>query len=236
MKHIAIIPARSGSKGLPDKNIKLLDGKPLLAYSITAAKESGLFDTIFVSTDSKEYAQIGRQWGADIPFLRSEELAQDTSSTWDTVYEAISRYQRMGKSFDTITLLQPTSPLRTGQDIINGFELLKEKNADAVIGVCEEEHSPLWSNTIPEDLNMKTFIRKEILHKRRQELPSYYRINGALYIIKSRMLKHIENLYEENCFAYIMDKRRSIDIDDVYDFQMAEYVIKMQRELSGKSI
>lgn len=229
MKNIAVIPARSGSKGLPDKNIKLLDGKPLLAYAIIAAKKSGLFDTIYVSTDSEKYAQTAIQWGAEVPFLRPEKLAQDESSTWDSVREAIIQYKKTGKSFDTITLLQPTSPLRTGQDIINGFRLLEEKNANVIIGVCEEEHSPLWSNTIPEDLNMKMFIRKEILHKRRQDLPCYYRINGALYIIKTSMLERIENLYEENCFAYIMDKRSSIDIDDAYDFKIAEYTIQMEK-------
>lgn len=226
MKNLAIIPARSGSKGLTDKNIKMLAGKPLLAYSIIAAKESGRFDTIYLSTDSKEYADIAVKWGAQAPFLRSEALAQDTSSVWDAVREAIAAYEQGGKTFDTVTLLQPTSPLRTGRDIAGGYELLEEKKANAVVGVCEEEHSPLWSNKIPENLSMEEFIRPEVLHKRRQDLPAYYRINGALYILKTSMLDRIEELYTNNCFAYIMDKRYSIDIDDEYDFKMAEFTLK----------
>ena len=109
MKNIAIIPARSGSKGLPDKNIRLLGGKPLLAYTIEAAIQSGCFDTVHVSTDSEHYAEIARQYGADVPFLRSAALATDTASTWDAVREALCRYAELGKTFDTMMLMQPTS-------------------------------------------------------------------------------------------------------------------------------
>lgn len=116
MKNIAVIPARSGSKGLKDKNIKELNGKSLLAQSIEAAQESGRFDTIHVSIDSEYYAEIAKKYGADVPFLRSAELASDTSSTWDTVRFVLEEYTKLGKEFDTITVLQPTSPLRTAED------------------------------------------------------------------------------------------------------------------------
>ena len=113
MKNLAIIPARSGSKGLKDKNIKNLAGKPLLAYAINAAIDSGLYDTVHVSTDSEIYADIAEKNGADVPFLRNAETATDTSSTWDAVKYVLQEYEKQGKTFDVITVLQPTSPLRT---------------------------------------------------------------------------------------------------------------------------
>ena len=110
MKNIAIITARSGSKGLPNKNILPLDGKPLIAHTIIAAKESGMFDTVMVSTDSEEYAAIAREWGAEVPFLRSEENSSDKAGSWDVVREVLDEYRKRGEEFDTFTLLQPTSP------------------------------------------------------------------------------------------------------------------------------
>lgn len=225
MRNIAIIPARSGSKGLPDKNIKLLSGKPLLGYSIDAAKESGMFQEILVSTDSEKYADIAEKCGVKVPFLRSEKTAGDKASSWDAVKEALERYAKMGMEFDTVTLLQPTSPLRKGTDIQNGYQLMEEKNANVVVGVCETDHSPLWSNVLPEDFSMRDFIRDEVRNRPRQELPTYYRINGALYIIKVEVLKHIEDMYKDNCFAYVMDRDRSIDIDTALDFRLAEAII-----------
>lgn len=127
MKRIAIIPARSGSKGLKDKNIKELNGKPLLAYSIEAALDSKQFDKVFVSTDSQIYADIAIQYGADASFLRSDKNSTDTAGSWDVVREVIDTFKSMGEEYDEIMLLQATSPLRTSEDIINAVELLKEK-------------------------------------------------------------------------------------------------------------
>lgn len=226
MKNLAIITARSGSKGLKDKNIKLLNGKPLLAYTIEAAKESGLFDGIFVSTDSENYAKIAQEWGASVPFLRSEELSTDTASSWDVVKDAIKRYQDLGKEFDTVALLQPTSPLRTAEDIIAGYNMMKEKDANAVIAVCEVDHSPLWSNILPEDFSLINFINQDLVKTPRQSLPTYYRINGALYIVKTEYLMSTENIYGEKSIAVVMPKDHSIDIDDKMDFIIAEALIQ----------
>ena len=140
MKNIAIIPARSGSKGLKNKNIKLLNKKPLIAYTIEAAQKSNMFDEIFVSTDSIEYSMIAKEWGANVPFLRSPELSTDVSSSWDVVKDTIINYRKMGKEFDTVALLQPTSPLRKAEDIINGYEQMYVKNANAIIAVCQVDH------------------------------------------------------------------------------------------------
>jgi CMP-N,N'-diacetyllegionaminic acid synthase len=224
MRSLAIIPARSGSKGLKDKNIKILNGKPLLAYSIEAAKESSLFDEIMVSTDSREYADIAKSWGACVPFLRSGLLANDTASSWDVVKEVIGRYKDLGIEFDTVTLLQPTSPLRTSNDIIKGYKVMKEKAANFVVGVCEMDHSPLWANTLPEDLSMENFLRPEVIKMPRQNIPTYYRINGALYILKVDYLMKSSDIYRDRSFASVMSKENSIDIDDEFDFLLAEFI------------
>ena len=226
MKNLAIIPARSGSKGLPDKNIKILGDRPLLAYSIKAAQESGCFDEIFVSTDSEKYAQVATEWGANVPFLRSAATSDDKASSWDVVKEVLERYKELGKTFDTVTLLQPTSPLRTSEDIMNGYALMEEKDAKTVVAVCEMDHSPLWSNTLPESLSMTGFIRDEAKNTPRQSLPTYYRINGALYITKPEVLEHISEMYEDQCYAYAMPQERSVDIDTLFDFQVAQLFIK----------
>lgn len=225
MKNLAIIPARSGSKGLIDKNIKMLHGKPLLAYSIEAALKSNLFDEVMVSTDSDKYAEISKQWGANVPFLRNEELSNDTASSWDVVKEVIEKYNSMGQKFDTITLLQPTSPLRTSNDILLGYQLFEEKDANLVVSVCEMDHSPLWSNVLPENDSMENFIRPEIVSLGRQNLPQYYRINGALYIIKVEYLMKCKNIYSEKSYALRMKKENSVDIDDGIDFLVAEALL-----------
>ncbi|WP_182199779.1 cytidylyltransferase domain-containing protein [Paraliobacillus salinarum] len=225
MSNIAIIPARSGSKGLQDKNIKLLNGKPLIAYTIESAISSQLFEEVFVSTDSEEYAQIAREWGASVPFLRSEFLASDTSSSWDVVKDTILEYKKTGREFDTIALLQPTSPLRTSKDIINGYDVFNGKNANAVVSVCEVEHSPLWCNILPEDHSLEGFIKQEAVGIPRQSLPTYYRVNGALYIVDKDYLMITDSIYKTGCYAALMDKQSSIDIDDIMDFKIAETVI-----------
>lgn len=226
MSNIAIIPARSGSKGLKDKNIKELVGKPLMAYTINAAKESEIFDCVHVSTDSEKYAEVARQYRADVPFLRNKFLAGDSVSTWDVVSAVIEEYKKINQTFDMITVLQPTSPLRTKEHIKEAVELFYKKEADVVVSVCEMEHSPIWSNTIDETLSMKNFIKEEYIGKNRQQLPIYYRINGAMYIWKTEKLYLKDRLYSSNCYAYIMEKKESIDIDDIYDFYMAEMMMK----------
>jgi len=221
MKNLAIITARSGSKGLKDKNIKLLKGKPLMAYTIEAALESGLFACVHVSTDSEEYADIARRYGADVPFLRDEALATDTAGTWDTVRAAVEKYEELGEKFDTVTLLQPTSPLRDASDIQNAFKVFEQKAADSVVSVCEVDHSPRICNTLGDGESMAGFIDTSIVG-RRQDLGTYYRINGAIYIQKTELLMNGGNLYGQGAYAYIMDKMHSVDIDDAFDMMVAE--------------
>lgn len=226
MSNIAIIPARSGSKGLKDKNIKELNGKPLLAYSIEAAKESKLFDEIMVSTDSSKYSEIARSFGANVPFLRSEGNSSDKASSWDVVLEVLSRYFETGKKFDSVCLLQPTSPLRTANDIADAYKLLEAKQANAVTSVCEVGHSPLWTMTLPPNLSLEEFKKRDS-DTPRQLLEKYYRLNGAIYIRKINYSNKGIQLTDTNEFAFIMPRKHSIDIDTELDFVIAEAIMKI---------
>ena len=220
MNNIAIITARSGSKGLKDKNIKPLHNKPLIYYSINAAIESKMFSHVMVSTDSERYAEIARECGAEVPFLRSSQMSSDTAGSWDVVKEVLGGYT---ERFDTVCHLQPTSPLRTAEDIINGYREFTEKGADAVTGVCEMDHSPLWSMTLDDTLSLTEF-RRGLTDAPRQKLPTYYRINGALYIRKINYNGGI-NILDTNEYAFIMDRGRSVDIDNIDDFNYAEFLM-----------
>ena len=227
MKNIAVIPARSGSKGLPDKNIRPVNGKPLLAYTIEAALESGCFDTVHVSTDSERYAEIARRYGADVPFLRSAALATDTASTWDAVREVLARYDELGKRFDTMMLMQPTTPLRTGEDVKEAYALLQKKQAKSVIAVCEVDHSPLWCDTIPDSGSMKGFGRKDLAWVNRQDLRPYYRVNGAIYLLSVNGINipPDDEIYEDNCYALFMDRKKSVDVDSEDDLALVEFLL-----------
>lgn len=222
---LAIIPARGGSKGIKDKNIINLKGKPLIAYTIDAAKESQVFDEIIVSTDSLKIAEISKSFGAKVPFLRPKELANENAKTVDVIIHALNYYVNKKIEFDYFMLLQPTSPLRNPKDIKNAVNLLFEKNANSVVSVCETEHSPLWSNTLPDDLSLANFIKQEVKNIPRQELPRYYRINGAIYISNVDFFISEKDFYGEKSYAYIMPPERSIDIDNLVDLKLAEILL-----------
>ncbi|MCR4678877.1 MAG: acylneuraminate cytidylyltransferase family protein [Lachnospiraceae bacterium] len=229
MSNIAIIPARSGSKGLKDKNIKELCGKPLMAYSIEAAIASGCFDEVMVSTDSEDYARIAKSYGASVPFLRSEETASDTASSWDMVDEVLRQYCKQGRTFDSFCLLQPTSPLRTSEDIKAAYRLYEERASFAVVSVCEAEHSPRWCGQLPETLELNGFIKKEGMEQR-QASGKIYRLNGAIYIVNNEEFKKDRFLYQSGSYAYIMQQEHSVDIDTDLDFQFAELLMKRGKQ------
>lgn len=225
MKNIAIIPARSGSKGVKDKNIRNLCGKPLMAYTIEAALKTGEFDEVMVSTDSEKYAEIARKSGANVPFLRSEATASDTASSWDMVDEVLLNYKKLGKSFDTFCLLQPTSPLRTVEDIKEAYQIYRDKAVFAVVSVCEAEHSPLWCGHLPLNHEFINFVQPENL-KQRQAGGKFYRLNGAIYIVNISRFEKDRQLYKKGSFAYIMNQEKSVDIDTELDFKLAEVIMK----------
>ena len=230
-KLIAIIPARSGSKGLKDKNIRKLNEKPLLAYSIEAAIASGIFDTVHVSTDSREYAEIAEAYGADEPFLRDVQNAGDSSSSWDVVREVLRKYDMSGKHFDVCVLLQPTSPLRTADDIKAAYALFDTKKADSLTSVTEVDHPIQWCFKLDDSYSMRDFASSPYKDSRRQELEKYYRENGAIYIVSvPNIVNPLFDFYTERCVAYVMERGRSIDIDTLQDFNVAETIMKAQSE------
>lgn len=222
---LAIIPARSGSKGLKDKNIKLLNGKPLMAYTIEAAQKSNIFDDIVVSTDSKEYAQVALQYGASVPFFRPELLATDTTTSTEVILHALDELKEQGQTYDYFMLLQPTSPLRNEMDILKSIDLLLEKNANAIISVCECEHSPIFTKQLDSDYKLDGFL-SHIENSRRQDIEPYYRLNGAIYLSDVAYFNEYRYFYSHKSYAYIMKKINSIDIDDLNDFMFVEYLLK----------
>ncbi len=232
MQVLAIIPARSGSKGLKDKNIKLLCGKPLMAYTIEAAINSKCFDDIMVSTDSEEYAKIAKQYGANVPFFRSLKNSTDNASSWEVVLEVLQAYKKRGRNFTHICLLQPTSPIRDALDIRNAYQELIKKKAEAIVSICETEYSPSICNTLSQDKNMDGFISLES-NKRRQEVDKFYRINGAIYFANTDFLKEDIFLYRKGCYGYMMEQSHSIDIDTELDFLIAKCIIEKGRTKLG---
>jgi len=216
--YLAVIPARGGSKRLPRKNILELNSKPLISYSIEAAQNSKYIDKVIVSSDDEEILNISQKYGA-LTIKRPDELASDTATTFDVIKHAIENTNE----YDYIVLLQPTSPLRDENHIDEAIELLEAKGANAVVSVCEMDHSPLWSNTLDQSLSMESFLKDEVLHKRSQDLERYYRLNGAIYIAKTDKLLEEESFFlKKNIFAYIMDRKSSVDIDEEIDFRIAK--------------
>lgn len=223
---LAIIPARGGSKRLPRKNVLDLAGKPLIAWSIEASLESKYIDQVIVTSDDEEILEISKQFGA-VTIKRPEELASDTATTFDAIKHTIDNMEK----YDYVVLLQPTSPLRNFKYIDEAIELLEFKNADAVVSVCEMDHSPLWSNTLPDDGNMSSFIREEIKNKRSQDLEKYYRLNGAIYICKTdKLLDEKSFMLKDNIFAYKMDRKSSIDIDEEIDFLITNFMMATNKD------
>ncbi len=223
---LGIIPARGGSKGLPGKNLLPLLGKPLIIWTIEQALLSKYLDNIIVNTDDEEIAEISKNSGVEVPFTRPKELATDNAKGIDVVIHAIEWFEKNRDGFDLIMLLQPTSPLRIVQDIDAAIDILFLKKAQCIISVCKTEHPPLWTNSLPTDGCMKDFLQPEIINKNRQEIPVFYRINGAIYLAYCSYLKAQRSFLGTETYAYIMPAKRSVDIDNDIDFKFAEFLMR----------
>ncbi|SLJ83936.1 pseudaminic acid cytidylyltransferase [Psychrobacter sp. DAB_AL43B] len=221
--NIAIIPARGGSKRLPGKNIKDLAGKPMIAWTIEAALDSGVFDYVFVSTDSEDIAIISKDFGAEVPFLRPDEISTDIATTNDVVTHLVEWFEEeYNREVITVAILQPTSPLRNAQHIQEAFKVMKDMHAKAVISVCELEHPIQFCNKLDLDGSMNGFIDSKNI-KRTQDLEPYYRLNGAIYLFGRSYVNSLKSLYSKGTYSYIMDSSASIDIDTKEDFKLAEF-------------
>ena len=179
-----------------------LAGKPLIAWSIEAGLKSSYIDNVLVTSDDNEILGVAEAYQANI-IKRPDELATDTATSFDALKHVIEN----SANYDYIVLLQPTSPLRTSKNIDEAIELLSAKNADSIVSVCEMCHSPLWSNILAENLSMDNFLKADVLNKRSQDLETYYRVNGAIYICKAdKLLENKGFFLKSNIFAYKMNR------------------------------
>lgn len=225
---LAVITARGGSKGIPKKNVKMLFGKPLIAYSIQAAQKSKTLNKVIVSTDDKTIANVSKQYGADVPFLRPKYLASDTATSLSVLQHAV-RYLEEKEQFraDMIVCLQPTSPLRSAHDIDQAVTLCSSSGADSVVSLCQVDYHPYWMKRVVAG-RVYPLIEMEDENKypRRQDLPPVYQLNGAICVTRRKTLLEEERVLGKNTLAYIMPPERSIDIDTTIDLKLAELILK----------
>lgn len=232
MKILVVIPARGGSKGIPRKNIKPFAGKPLIYYTIDTARAIVPDEDICVSTDDDEIIQVVENYGLKVPFKRPDELATDTAGTYEVLLHALDFYEKQGKHYDVVLLLQNTSPFRTAEQVKEAMLLYKE-GIDMVVSVKEcpanpyycvfEENADGWLHVCKGDGKIT----------RRQDAPKVYEYNGAIYIINAKSLKQMPLYAFPHRVKYVMDAQSSIDLDTMFDWNMAEMTIK-ERNNNGK--
>ncbi|MFA6322240.1 MAG: acylneuraminate cytidylyltransferase family protein [Candidatus Buchananbacteria bacterium] len=226
----AIIPARGGSQGVPGKNIKIFCGKPLIYYSIVAAKRAKIFDRILVSTDSSEIAKISKKYGAEVPFLRPKKLAGSKANIVDAIIHLLDKIKAdAGDEPDVIFLLQPTSPLRQAQDIVGSYQYFKKNNSLALVSVCQTHQQiyHLGANNLLSLVNRET---EKVIN--RQESPKAYRQDGSMiYIIRvDQFRKYHSFMPKEKTVGYVIEKWKAIDIDDFDDWQLAEVIYSKRKK------
>ncbi|MCY1368735.1 N-acylneuraminate cytidylyltransferase [compost metagenome] len=209
---------------MPGKNIRLLGKRPLISYTIEAALKSNFINRLIVNTDSIEIAQIAKDWGAEVPFMRPTNLAEDTTKTIDVLRDTVKWLGKNEKeNYSEMILLQPTSPLRNNVHIDEAVKMYYEKKADSVISFCEEAHPIFWNKYLAPDNKIEDFINAT--SQNRQEYKKTYYPNGALYIFKTALLEN-GNFYSDRSYAYLMQRRDSVDIDTLDDFEYAEFLLR----------
>ncbi|MDK2820357.1 MAG: hypothetical protein PWP31_322 [Clostridia bacterium] len=227
---LAIIPARGGSKGVPRKNIRKVAGKPLIAWTIEEAKKSKFIDRLVVSSEDKEIINIARLWGCEAPFVRPAELARDDTPGIEPVLHAI----KMLSGYDYVVLLQPTSPLRTVEDIDGCIEKCIGRNASACVSVTKPDKSPYWMYVLDSKDLMNPLIKSNNIPGRRQDLPKVYALNGAVYVGKSDYLIKNKSFLTKETIGYIMPQNRSIDIDSEEDLMFCELLLNSKRNVKDR--
>ena len=227
MDVIAVITARGGSKGIPGKNLRAAGGKPLIAWTIEAALQSRMLSGVILSTDDAAIAGTGREWGAEVPFIRPAELAQDHSDHISVMAHALDWLKTAKQTTpDYVMLLQPTSPLRTTEDIDTAIHIAQERNADAVVSVCEADKHPYLCKSITEDGTLTDFVSADIVYLRRQDLPPAYALNGAIYLNRPEVLLRERTFTPPGTCAYIMPPERSLDVDTPWDLHVVDLILR----------
>ncbi|SFV68624.1 Legionaminic acid cytidylyltransferase [hydrothermal vent metagenome] len=227
-KILCTICARGGSKGVKNKNIKVINGKPLIAYTIEQARESGLFEHIVVSTDSDNIADIAKKYGAELFFKRRAELASDSAGKLDVIRDAFIRSEEhYNTTFDYLIDLDATAPLRNVADITNALKQFLENNNDNLITAMPSRRSPYF-NLVEVDKNGKVSLSKPLESSivRRQDVPKSYDMNASIYIWKRDVILNEKSLFLEKTGLYVMPEERSIDIDSELDYKFVEFLMK----------
>jgi len=231
---LAIIPARGGSKGLPGKNIKELCGKPLIAWSIEASLKSKHLDEVMVTTDYQNIADVSKQYGASVPFLRPDELASDTATSFDAIKHTIEYYKNeLNKEFDYIALLEPTSPLREASDIDNMIEKIiqNEDNFDSIVSIGEVHEHPSIMKKIVNKNYLSSYCVELEMKSRRQDNDIAYFPYGVAYIVKTKSLLDERTFYTKRNTFYEIRRYQCYEIDDIYDFLAIENIMKYEWSL-----
>ena len=223
MNIISIIPARGGSKGIPRKNIKLLNGKPLISYSIDASNSCSLIDETYVSTEDAEISEISKGNNAEV-IERPDELAGDDSSSIDVILHVLDYLENKGELPDLFVLLQPTSPLRTSEDIEASINSFLESDCDSLVSVCALDHRSLLNFSL-EDGFLVQNNNESLFNSRRQDIPTHYSLNGAIYITTPEFIRKNKSFYSDKTIPHVMSKEKSIDIDTSFDFKLAEFLL-----------
>ncbi|MFZ5639688.1 MAG: cytidylyltransferase domain-containing protein [Bacillota bacterium] len=235
---LGLIPARGGSKGLPGKNIRPMLGKPLIAWTIGQALACKYLDKVIVSTDDEKIADTAKKYGADVPFFRPEELATDEARSVDVIFHALDFFKQQNYEFDYVVLLQPTSPLRTTNDIDRSIISLIENDdrADSLISVGELSHGhPHIVQKIDDKGFIQPFCDIKAVAARRQELSNAYLPYGVIFLAKTDSLRKYETFYQKRTLPFIIERWQHYEIDDIYDFMAAEMILKEKRG-SGNEI
>jgi len=229
-KILCTICARGGSKGVKNKNIKELCGKPLIAYTIEQAKASGLFEHIVISTDSDTIASASKEYGGEVFFKRNPEMASDTASKLDVIQDAFIRSERhYQETFDYLVDLDATAPLRSVEDIINSYQQFLNNDNDNLITAMPSRRSPYF-NLVEIDATGKVTLSKKLdsTIARRQDAPKSYDMNASIYIWKRNIILNEDSLFLEKTGLYVMPEERSIDIDTELDFEFVEFLMRKQ--------
>ncbi len=224
---LALVTARGGSKGIPGKNVASVGGRPLIEWTIEAARNATRVTRTVLSTDDETIAEISRNAGCEVPFMRPPELAADNSPHMDVLEHALHWFNQNEKwTPDYLLLLQPTSPLRQASDLDAAIELAERHDADAVVGMCECSKHPYWTKKLDVDGRLSPFFPDIEMGTHRQHLPKAFAVNGALYLVKPGVLLSNRTFYTEKTFGYVMPRERSLDIDEPFDLKLCDLLLK----------
>lgn len=227
---LGVIPARGGSKGVRRKNLRTVAGKPLIAWTIEEAKKSKYIDRLILSSEDEEIINVAKSWGCEVPFVRPQELAQDETPGIEPVLHAL----RLLPAYDYIVLLQPTSPLRSVEDIDGCIKQCLEYRANACVSVTEPDKNPYWMYTLDADGKMVPLIDLKDFPVRRQDLPKVYALNGAVYVARCDWLLETRSFLTRETIAYPMPTERSIDVDTEFDLILAEAMLNVRGKMQKK--